>query len=642
MTRYIAGLNEQQKEAVLHREGPLLIVAGAGAGKTKTITHRIAHLIQEGVDPGSILAVTFTNKAAHEMKERVLSLVPDATSKPTIATFHSLCVQILRSHAERLGLKRHFVIFDDADTNALIKECLKDFSLDPKELPIRMVKSIISKQKNNFTSISDFAASSSASRNTLVLARIWERYEEKKKQEHGLDFDDLLVKVVELFEQNPEVLNSYQERFRYVHVDEYQDTNAVQYRLTRLLADKYKNICVVGDSDQNIYSWRGADITNILNFENDYPNAKVVLLEQNYRSTKTILEVANTLIKKNKTRKEKNLFTENGDGELVSLYEGYNEQYEAEFVADTITGLLDTGVSPQDIAVLYRANFQSRIFEEYMLRYSIQYQVLGVRFFDRKEVKDVLSYLRASLNPDSLSDVKRIINEPKRGLGKTTLEKLFAGRESDLPAKTRLTIKNFYDMLGRIRAYAQTHTPSETVAYTIKESGIEASLRASSFEEDVDRLENIREMVTFAKKYDVSSDEAGILTLLEDAALASDQDSLQSADKKQRNGVKLMTVHAAKGLEFEYVFIVGLEDDLFPHGKKSVSREYNEEEERRLMYVAITRSKKKLYLSYATVRTVFGLTDLRTPSEFLGDIPEYCIHREERESSGLGNNVIYL
>ncbi len=640
---YLSGLNERQKEAVLHTEGALLIVAGAGAGKTKTVTHRIIHLINKGVNPENILAVTFTNKAAKEMVERVGHMLSGQTNtRPMIATFHSLGVKILRDNAEKIGLNRHFVILDDADTNSIIREVLKDLNIDPKQSPIRMFKSIISSQKNNFVSLEEFGKNAQ-SYNAQVIARVWQKYEEKKVKEKGLDFDDLLLKTVILFQENKDVLDSYQERWKYIHVDEYQDTNTVQYLLTKLLAKKYGNICVVGDSDQNIYSWRGADITNILNFEEDYEGAKVILLEQNYRSTKNIIAVANNIIRKNKQRKDKNLFTENEDGELVSLFEAYNDKYEAEFVADKVTEMLDKGVNPNDIAILYRANFQSRLFEEYMLKYSLPYQVLGVRFFDRKEIKDVLSYVRASLNPDSLSDIRRVINEPKRGLGKTTLEKLFAGQESILPLKTRLKIKSFYESLEKIRNFIDSHKPSESIAFVIKESGIEADLLKSGLEDDLERLENVKELITFATKYDELDKTEGIELLLEEAALASDQDTLsETVKKKPKNGVKLMTVHASKGLEFEYVFIVGLEDDLFPHGKKSMNRDYNEEEERRLFYVAITRSKKKLFLSYATIRMVFGNTELRNPSEFLEDVPDELLHREERENSGFGNNIVYI
>lgn len=641
MQEYLEGLNNRQKEAVLAKDGPVLIIAGAGAGKTKTITHRIAYLIASGVSPENILAVTFTNKAAKEMSERVSKIVDysDFRSRPTICTFHSLGVRILKESGQKIGLKRFFSILDEDDAMSLIKESMKELGIDTKTVAPRTVRSVISRHKNNYLNFENFQISSYTGQ--MYLA-IWRLYEDKKKKEGALDFDDLLLKTVELLEGNPEVLEMYQERFKYIHVDEYQDTNKVQYLLTQLLAKKYKNICVVGDGDQNIYSWRGADIINILNFENDYPEAKVVLLEENYRSTKNIIAVANSVIKKNSIRKDKTLFTKNKDGELVSLYEAYNDRYEAEFVADKIVELLDKGVPAQQIAVLYRANFQSRIMEEAMLRYSIPYQVLGVKFFDRREVKDVISYLRASLNQDSFSDIKRIINVPKRGIGKATLVKIVTGKKDTLPIKTKIAVDAFYSVLEKINNFAQNHLPSETVKFAMKESGIEGELKNSKLEEDLERLENIKELVTFASKYDNFGSVDGLEMLLEEVALVSDQDSLGGGKKEEEKpGVKLMTVHASKGLEFDYVFIVGLEHEIFPHIRDSGS-ESDLEEERRLFYVALTRAREKLFLSYATIRMLFGETRVQSPSMFLSDVPEEFLWREERASSGFGNNVIYL
>lgn len=663
---YLSGLNDRQKEAVLHKDGPLLIVAGAGAGKTKTITHRIAYLIEQGVAPESILAVTFTNKAAKEMVERVHGLVDfgslakvprkvsgsltrDADSgfgiaKPTICTFHSLGVKILKENAKEIGLSRFFTILDDGDSMSIIKESMKELGIDPKATAPRAVKSVISKNKNNFISPEEFASTIRSHAGQTTLA-IWRKYEAKKAEEGALDFDDLLLKTVVLLEANPEILQKYQERFRYIHIDEYQDTNKVQYLLTKMLAEKYKNICVVGDSDQNIYSWRGADIVNILNFEEDYPNAKVVLLEENYRSTKNILGVANAIIQKNTQRKEKNLFTQNGEGELISIFEAYNDRAEAEFVADKIVEMIDRGTKPEDIAVLYRANFQSRIIEESMLRYSIPYQVLGVKFFDRKEVKDTLSYLRLALNRDSMLDLRRAIGYPKRGIGAATVDKIVAGQSGELPAKTLVKVNAFFEILDKIKDYAENHLPSETIKYLIKTSGIESELLKSNLEEDLERLENIKELVTFASKYDEFVGLEGIEKLLEESALVSDQDSLdpeiQAKKEKAKRGVKLMTVHASKGLEFEHVFIVGLENDLFPHTRAD-DTDLDTEEERRLFYVAVTRAKKKLFLSYATLRMLYGETKLQSPSTFLYDVPEDLVWREERSSSGLGENVFYL
>jgi DNA helicase-2/ATP-dependent DNA helicase PcrA len=643
---YLSGLNDRQKEAVLHKDGALLIVAGAGAGKTKTITHRIAYLIEQGVAPESILAVTFTNKAAKEMQERVQSLVDfsDYPGRPVICTFHSLGVRIIKDNAKLLGLSRHFAILDDSDSMSIIKESMKELGLDTKTSSPRLIRSVISKNKNNFVSPDEFAQNIKSHVGQITLS-VWRKYEEKKSKEGGLDFDDLLLKTVLILEKHPEVLAGYQDRFRYIHIDEYQDTNKVQYMLTKMLAEKYGNICVVGDSDQNIYSWRGADIVNILNFEEDYPNAKVVLLEENYRSTKNILGVANAVIKKNVQRKEKNLFTENKEGELISIFEAYNDRLEAEFIAERTVALADQGVKYEDIAVLYRANFQSRILEEQMLLYSVPYQVLGVKFFDRKEVKDVLSYLRLSLNRDSVSDLRRAIAYPKRGLGPTTLAKIVTGKSDELPAKTLQKVNEFYESLDKIREYSESHLPSETIKYIIKASGIEGDLTKSRTEEDLERLENIKEIVTFAAKYDSFPPLEGVEKLLEESALVSDQDSLsiESEARKEKNkrGVKLMTVHASKGLEFEYVFIVGLEHELFPHVREG-GTDADMEEERRLFYVAVTRAKEKLFLSYATLRMLFGETRLQAPSSFLQDVPMDLVIREERESSGFGNNVVYL
>ena len=642
---YLEGLNERQKEAVLQKDGPILIVAGAGAGKTKTITHRIAYLIEQGVIPEQILAVTFTNKAAKEMAERVLNLVDYSKhfGKPTICTFHSLGVKIIKENAGLLGLNRFFTILDDDDSMSMIKESMKELGIDPKAVAPRAIRSFISKQKNNFLEESDFSGESVKSYSQAIYLSVWKKYEEKKTAEKSLDFDDLLLRTVKLLEGNPEVLKKYHDRFRYIHIDEYQDTNKVQYLLTRLLAKGSGNICVVGDSDQNIYSWRGADIVNILNFEKDYPEAKVVMLEENYRSTKNIIATANAVIKKNTERLDKNLFTENKEGELISIYEAYNDHLEAMFVAEKIVEVMDKGIKPENIAVLYRANFQSRILEEQMLAYSIPYQVLGVKFFDRKEVRDVLAYLKLAFNRESFADLKRALMFPRKGVGAVALAKILSGKSNELPAKLKATVTNFFGDLDKIKTYAENHLPSETIKFVLKTSGIEAEFRKSKLDDDVDRLENVLEMVTFAAKYDSFPPIEGIEKLIEEAALVSDQDSLSEdmQKKKEKKGVKLMTVHASKGLEFEYVFIVGLENELFPHVRDD-SSDADMEEERRLFYVAITRAKEKLHLSYATLRMLFGETKLQAPSHFLKDVPEDLILREERESSGFGNNIIYL
>ncbi len=631
-------LNAGQKEAVLHTEGPLLIVAGAGAGKTKTIVHRIIHLIEQGNNPASILAVTFTNKAAKEMRERVEQAFRDnkvhMESRPHVSTFHSLGVLIIKENHTLIGLKKHFSIADEGDVMSMIKEAVKECNLDPKQYEPKKFRHIISRKKGDFVSLADFTARAQTFQERMI-AQVWQKYEDALKKEHALDFDDLLLKTVQILKNNIEIRKAYQERWKYIHIDEYQDTNEVQYELSKLLVGPANNICAVGDGDQNIYSWRGANIKNILNFEKDYKDTKVVLLEQNYRSTKTILEAANEVIRKNIVRKDKNLFTENGEGEKIALYEAYDEADEADGIANFAKDLILSGVLPDEIAVLYRANFQSRVLEEAFMRESVPYQVLGVKFFERKEIKDVISYLKASLNRESLSDIKRIINFPARGIGKATLMKVFADKLSELPAAMQKKIFNFYQVLDEINEYSKEHNPSETLKFVIQKSGIEDALKNGT-EEELERLENIRELVTLSLKYDMLHEETGdgLERLIEEASLSSDQDSL--SEKKE--GVKLMTVHASKGLEFAHVSISGLEQDLFPH-KRMGTGPVDAEEERRLFYVALTRARKSLHLSYASIRTIFGSRQISVPSEFLYDIPEYLIEKKKGERRG---KVIYL
>jgi len=749
--QHLKGLNKEQKEAALHRQGPLLIVAGAGAGKTKTITHRIVNLIKNGVAPEKILAVTFTNKAAKEMRERIMGAISLFDSKnggqnvlertlgrsgddgqrkfsaenfrgesenvlsemPFVSTFHSLGVYIIKENARLLGLTRYFTILDEDDATKLIKDIVKEIGIDPKQYDPKKIKNIISREKGKFVHLADYTEKVLSLGEGWegsfgkIVAQVWNLYEKQKMKENSLDFDDLLLKAVKLLKENEEIRKNYQEKWEYIHVDEYQDTNEVQYLMSKLLSENNQNICVVGDADQNIYSWRGANLKNILSFEKDYPKAKIILLEQNYRSTKNILEAANEVIKKNKYRPDKNLFTNNVEGEKIGLYEALSETDEADFVATKILEIMDsgTGCLPEstdifllknsscsrrrapkslrktpcsanenqtnsaslsfgegwgEVAVLYRANFQSRALEEAMLRYNIPYQVLGVKFFERKEIKDTLSYLRAALNPDSLSDIKRIINFPARGIGKVTLLKIFANQKETLPIKARIKIDNFYKTLEEIKEKisaqggpASGWKASEIIKFVVKKSGIENEL-SNGDEEDLERLENIKELVTLALKYDNLTGEAGIEKLLEDASLASDQDSLIINEDRNKRGlpsinslkknttaaVKLMTVHAAKGLEFKYVFVVGLEDGLFPHERQNeIQSGEDREEERRLFYVALTRAKEKLFLSFANFRTIFGARQINAPSEFLADIPADILEREG-ETSGV--KTIYL
>ncbi len=636
---YLENLNPAQKEAVLAIDGPLLIIAGAGAGKTKTITHRIAHLIHQGVRPQNILAITFTNKAASEMRERTLAMLSKdgIDGVPFISTFHALGVHILKENARLIGRTRYFTILDEGDAVALVKESIIEANLDPKQYEPRRFKGIISREKGNFVTALEYRDRAEGYLSELV-ADVWERYQKKLAESGAFDFDDLLVETVKLLKNHDGVRRYYLERFTHIHVDEYQDTNHVQYELVKTLVGISQNLCVVGDTDQNIYSWRGANIKNILHFEKDYPNAKIVRLEENYRSTKIILEAANEIIKKNNFRFPKNLFTQKPDGEKISVYESFDEADEASFVARMSSELLEAGTAENDIAVLYRANFQSRVLEEGLLLSGVPYQVLGTKFYERKEVKDVLAYIRSALNPENLADIKRVINMPARGVGKVTLIKLFAGKKSELPAGMQKKIAEFYALLESIRAQSLALPPSEIIKYVIDKTGIEKMLKGGT-EQDLERLENIKELVTLARKYDLLPIGEGIEKLLEDAALSSDQDSL----KKEKGGIKLMTVHASKGLEFRYVFVVGLEQDLFPHQKRDAATAEDNEEERRLFYVALTRAKEKLYLSHAMTRMIFGSRQMNTPSEFLYDIPEHLVEahmpKHERDEPG---RIIYF
>ena len=642
-------LNPEQQKAVEMTDGPVLIVAGAGAGKTKTITERIVHIIKKGTSPHNILAITFTNKAAKEMRERVLtrlgeegivsSSFPNNFDTPIIKTFHSFGVYVLREQAQKIGLNRNFTIKDSSDSTSLIKEAMRLEGIDIKENEPAKFKHSISKWKSDFMSPDDVSRDA-ISHGTQVSVRVWRKYEELLKKENSLDFDDLLIKTVNLLKENESILSLYQNRFKYIHVDEYQDTNKVQYELCKLLAKEHKNICVVGDGDQNIYSWRGANIKNILQFEKDYENAFVVMLEENYRSTKTVLSAANSIISKNTVRVEKNLFTSKEEGEKISVIENYDEYTEALYVARKCSDLEKINTNLKNIAVLYRANFQSRVLEEAFLNIGVPYQMIGTKFFERKEIKDIVSYLRSSINRDSLLDIKRSLEFPKRGIGKVTMVKIFSGEFETLPSSMKQKISVFYRLLDDIKEKAYTLTLSETSSFIIYESGIEKTLAVGS-DEDRERLENIRELVSLAKKYDNLEPVEALEKFFEETTLISDQDT----EDEKKEGVKLMTVHASKGLEFDTVFIVGLEHDLFPHVKIGSSKQSKEEseEERRLFYVALTRAQSKLYLSYASIRTIYGNRQLQIPSEFIGDIDESLVEFEIGTSrNDKENNFIYI
>jgi DNA helicase-2/ATP-dependent DNA helicase PcrA len=639
-------LNNKQREAVLHTEGPLLILAGAGAGKTKTITERIVEIVKRGTDPRKILAVTFTNKAAKEMRERIVGRLEEERvikkenpfhHTPVIRTFHSLGLMILSEQSDRIGLHRNPTILDSSDSLSIIKDAVEKLGIDPKINDPSKIRSVISREKGDFVSLEDYRKKVATAQMDIV-ASVWRIYDEELKRQKAVDFDDLIVRAVHTLEDHLDIRDYYRERFSYVHVDEYQDTNGSQYAFVKLLVNpKHNNICVVGDTDQNIYSWRGANLRNILNFENDFPNTKTVLLEENYRSTGNILTLANTAIQKNTVRQEKNLFTSQGTGDKIDITPTWDEGSEAEWVAEKCKALIEEGQDPEHIAVLYRANFQSRILEEAFIRANVDYNLLGTKFFERKEVKDVMSYLRAAMNRLSQPDLKRVFENPKKGIGKATVAKIFAGEE--IPNAALQKVAKVYDFLDRIVETLETEPLSHVIQMIIVDSGMEKEMLEGS-SEDRERLENIRELVSLTIRYDESIGKEAIAQFLEETSLQSDQDN----DTKEKKGVRLMTVHASKGLEFDHVFVVGLEQDLFPHkniGNRKRSKE-EEEEERRLFYVAVTRAKKHLYLTYAELRTIFGQKQINAPSEFLEDVPEEIANHNDLYYKQGGGTVVYI
>jgi DNA helicase-2/ATP-dependent DNA helicase PcrA len=536
-----------------------------------------------------------------------------------LRTFHSLGVYILRRFSREAHLKKDFTILDTNDTIRIIKEAMEKHGINPKMHEPKKIRNFISGRKSDGVTAEQFGKAVHSAF-TEIVATVWLTYEEIKTKESSVDFDDLLLKTLELLETNKEVRETLQNQWKYIHIDEYQDTNKVQYDIVRLLAEQHHNLCVVGDTDQNIYSWRGANLRNIVNFEKDYPEAQVILLEENYRSTKNILLAADEVIKKNTARIPKILTTKQRDGDRIKLFTALNEGDEAIHIAKTATELISKGANPSEIAVLFRTNFQSRVLEEAFLRENIPYQLLGTKFFERKEIKDVVSYIRAGLNRDGLSDIKRVINEPKRGLGPAAIAKIFAGLSSELSPAQAKTYLAFENLLDAISDFSKEHTPAELVRFVIEKSGF-YDLYKNGSEDERERLENLEELVTYATRY------TDLDQMLEDIALQSDQDEL---DTPSSGRVRLMTIHASKGLEFDYVFIGGLEQGLFPHDgfdeKKSIE---DQEEERRLFYVALTRARKQLFLSYAMIRTIYGEQTFNEPSEFLSDIPDEIIERED-------------
>lgn len=634
-------LNPAQLEAVETTQGAVLIIAGAGSGKTKALTHRVAYLIREKkVSPRNILAVTFTNKAAQEMKERILGLLDEDKNKlPNIGTFHSICVRILRYEIEKLGYKKSFNIFDTQDQESLMKKVMKEMEINPDQFKPKAMLGAISKAKNELIDAEGFAAQIGGYYEEII-SKVYMVYQKRLKEQDALDFDDILMLIVKLFQKYPEVLEKYQNLFRYIMVDEYQDTNHAQYILVAMLAKKWGNLCVVGDDWQGIYSWRGANIQNILDFEKDYPQARVIKLEQNYRSTQNILDAAYGVISKNVNRKDKEIWTDNKGGHLLSAYEADNERDEAEFI---ISELLNYKAEHEcrlnDFVVLYRTNAQSRIVEEAMLRNSIPYRIIGgLKFYQRKEVKDVIAYLRLIQNFNDEVSLERIINEPRRGVGDVSLGKWLsfarennlnyveAGLKIDEGSKLNASkidaIKKFCNFIQRGKEKIAKTKVTDLIEFVFIESGYEKFLLDGT-DEGQTRYENVRELLTVSKKYDEYEGDEGLSLFLEEVALIADTDNIDQASE----AVHLMTLHSAKGLEFKVVFIVGLEEGILPHSRSLIDQ--NEmEEERRLMYVGITRAKEKVYLVYTRERNIYGSTQINSPSRFLDDIPTHLLEED--------------
>ncbi|HEO8419486.1 DNA helicase PcrA [Niallia sp. FSL W8-0635] len=635
--KILNGLNPEQKEAVKATDGPLLIMAGAGSGKTRVLTQRIAYLmVEKGVNPYNILAITFTNKAAKEMRQRIAAVLGGASEDIWISTFHSMCVRILRKDIDRIGYNRNFTILDTTDQQSVIKGILKDRNIDPKKYDPRAILASISSSKNELVTPEEFAKTA-GDYFSQIVSDVYTEYQRRLRKNQALDFDDLIMQTIHLFQRVPEVLEYYQRKFQYIHVDEYQDTNRSQYMLVKLLASRFRNLCVVGDSDQSIYAWRGADISNILSFEKDYPNAKVVMLEQNYRSTKRILQAANQVIANNSGRKDKNLWTENEDGNMIYYYRADSEQGEAQFVIGKIQELRRTSSIPlSDIAILYRTNAQSRVMEEMLLKSNIEYSIVGgIKFYDRKEIKDTLAYLRLIANPDDDISFQRVINVPKRGIGSSSVDKIanFAAMHDmsmyqaleaveliGLSPKITKAASEFRDLIQNYTRMQEYLSVTELVEEVIDKSGYVDMLKAEKSIEAQSRLENIEEFMSVSKNFEEANEDKSLIAFLTDLALVADIDKLDE-DGQQADSVVLMTLHSAKGLEFPVVFLIGMEEGVFPHSR-SLMEETEMEEERRLAYVGITRAEKQLYLTNAQMRTLFGRTNMNPPSRFVKEIPE--------------------
>ncbi|WP_368653084.1 DNA helicase PcrA [Ornithinibacillus sp. 4-3] len=656
----LSGLNKEQREAVQHTEGPLLIMAGAGSGKTRVLTHRIAYLLTEKeVGSRNILAITFTNKAAREMKERVNKLIGPEGDQIWVSTFHSMCVRILRRDIDRIGMDRNFTILDSSDQLTVIKQVLRNLNIDPKNFDPRAMLGQISSAKNELITPEEFSETVGNFYDRQV-AQIYEAYQKLLLKNQSMDFDDLIMKTIQLFDRVPEVLQYYQRRFQYIHVDEYQDTNHAQYYLVKQLAKKYQNLCVVGDSDQSIYRWRGANIANILTFEKDYPQATVILLEQNYRSTKSILSAANEVIDHNKGRKPKNLWTENKQGNKIQYYQGETERDEAYFIAETIQELIrQKKYQPNEIAVLYRTNAQSRAVEDTLIKSGIDYQMVGgMKFYERKEIKDLVSYLRLITNPNDDLSYERVANEPKRGIGKTSIDRLRAYavahdislyeavKEVDftgVPRRAAEALAKFNMLIDSLRKQQEFLSATDMVDEVLERSGYEEMLVNEQSLEADSRLENLEEFKTVTSNFEKANEEdKTLIAFLTDLALIADIDAVDEEDPDNQDKITLMTLHAAKGLEFPVVFLIGMEENVFPHSRSLMDDE-EMEEERRLAYVGITRAERELYITHAKMRTIYGRTNYNPISRFIREIPEDLlegIEKQETTSSGFYNQTL--
>ena len=639
-------LNEQQRKAAETLNGPVLILAGAGSGKTRALTYRVANLIDHGIEPWCILAITFTNKAAKEMKERISALVGERADAVWVSTFHAMCAKMLRRDIEKLGYTRSFTIYDDEDQSNVLKDLIKQFNIDDKVLSLRELRSKISDAKNRLLTPDEWFAESPKDFRSQQIHDVYTHYELRLKKSNALDFDDLLMRTLELLTDLPPVLESYRTRFSHVLVDEYQDTNFAQYSLVKLLTSKSRNLCVVGDDDQSIYGWRGADIRNILDFEKDFPDATVIKLEQNYRSTANILDAANQVIAHNEGRKEKSLWTDAPSGEAIKLFCAGDEREEAAWICDRMQQLKLTGDAYGTMSILYRTNAQSRVLEEMLMRAGIPYRIYGgLRFYDRKEVKDIIAYLRCIVNPSDDVSLRRIINQPKRAIGESTIQELvrYAAEKEmplysaliDLPdslsARPRKCVREFGDLMNALVLEHEEMGLSDFVKHLIEKTGLRAQYERDLSDEAKSRIENMDELLGAVTEYEKASDEPTLENYLENVALISDLDAAETSSQY----VTLMTVHSAKGLEFPTVFVAGLEEGIFPSGR-SIQDEAKLEEERRLCYVAITRAMQHLYLSYASQRMIYNQLTYNAPSRFIAEIPKRLLDDEwisKREKS---------